>query len=104
MGETNVDAIVRQGTAAIGAATTTDALAQVEIELFGKRSILANAHRSLGALDPDQRKEEGRRLHEARAALEGLLGARRTALAEAERAEFLVSDRLDLTKVIPSQW
>ena len=82
---------------------STDALAQVETELFGKRSALAGAHRSLGSLDPDARKEAGRQLHEARAALEELLAARRATLAEAERAALLAADRLDLTEVIPDQ-
>ena len=75
----------------------------METELFGKRSALTGAHRSLGALEPDARKEAGRQLHEARATLEAQLAARRAELAAAERAALLVADRLDLTEVIPDQ-
>jgi len=101
--QAEIDQIVKEGGAAIEAATSTDALAQVEVELFGKRSALSGAHRSLGSLEPDARKEAGRQLHEARADLEKLLATQRGTLALAERAALLVSDRLDLTEVIPDQ-
>jgi phenylalanyl-tRNA synthetase alpha chain len=97
------EVIVKEGATAIVSAASIDALTQVETELFGKRSTLATAHRSLGALDPDRRRETGRQLHEARAALEEQLAARRAVLAEAERAARMVSDRFDRTEVIPER-
>jgi phenylalanyl-tRNA synthetase alpha chain len=99
----DIEQIVKDGGTAIEAAASTDALAQVETELFGKRSALSGAHRSVGSLEPEARKEAGRQLHEARAALEAQLAARRVVLAESERAALLLSDRLDLTEVIPEQ-
>jgi phenylalanyl-tRNA synthetase alpha chain len=101
--ENVIEQVLEEGAAAIAAAPTTDALAQVETELFGKRSALSGAHRAVGALDPEQRKEAGRRLHEVRADLESQLATRRAALADGERAELLVADRLDLTEVIADQ-
>jgi phenylalanyl-tRNA synthetase alpha chain len=98
-----IEQIVKEGQAAIEAATSTDALAQVETDLFGKRSALSGAHRSVGSLDPAARKEAGRQLHEARALLEGALATQRIALAQAERSALLVADRLDLTEVISDQ-
>jgi phenylalanyl-tRNA synthetase alpha chain len=98
-----IEQIVKDGGAAIEAAASIDALAQVETELFGKRSALSGAHRSVGSLEPEARKEAGRQLHEARAALEAQLAARRGVLAESERAALLLSGRLDLTEVIPEQ-
>ena len=95
--------ITREGEAAIAAATSTDDLASVETEWLGKRSVLARAHRSVGALDPEERKEAGRRLQGVRTTLEARLAARRMELAGSERAAALVSDRLDLTEVIPEQ-
>jgi phenylalanyl-tRNA synthetase alpha chain len=95
--------ITREGEAAIAAALSTDDLALVETEWLGKRSVLARAHRSVGALDPEERKEAGRRLQGVRTMLEARLAARRTELAGSERAAALVSDRLDLTEVIPEQ-
>jgi phenylalanyl-tRNA synthetase alpha chain len=98
-----IEQIVHDGGAAIEAATSTDALAQVETELFGKRSALSGAHRSVGSLEPDARKEAGRQLHEARGTLEAQLATRKATLAAEERAALLVADRLDLTEVIPDQ-
>jgi phenylalanyl-tRNA synthetase alpha chain len=96
-------ALAADGAAAIAGAASLDALAQVEIDLLGKRSSLAGAHRSLGGLDPEARKEVGRQLHELRGDLEAHLSTRRLELAALERSALLVADRLDLTEVIPAQ-
>ena len=101
--ELDIEAIAGTGERAIAAATSTDELALVETEHLGKKSALTRAHRTLGALDPEARKEAGRRLNEVRARLEAQLAARRAELAESERAAALGADRLDLTEVIPSQ-
>jgi phenylalanyl-tRNA synthetase alpha chain len=99
----DIEAIAGDGSRAIAAAATTDALAVVETEFLGKKSALTRAHRALGGLNPEARKEAGRRLNEVRERLEEQLAARHAALAEAERAEALRADRLDLTEVIPAQ-
>ena len=98
----DIDGIARDGEQAIAAASSTDALAQVETEYLGKKSALTRAHRTLGGLSPDARKEAGRRLNEVRARLEQLVQTRRADLADAERAEALRADRLDLSEVIPA--
>jgi phenylalanyl-tRNA synthetase alpha chain len=98
----DIEGIAGDGERAIAAAASTDALAEVETELLGKRSVLTRAHRTLGSLSPEERKEAGRRLNEVRTRLEGQVAARRTELAEAERDRALHADRLDLTEVIPS--
>jgi phenylalanyl-tRNA synthetase alpha chain len=100
--QSDIEAILREGEAAIAAASSTDDLVQVETELFGKRSALSGAHRALGALEADQRIAAGRRLHEVRGALEAQVADRHDALAATERAELLVADRLDLSEVIPN--
>ena len=75
--ELDIEGIAGDGEQAIAAAASTDALAQVETECLGKRSALTLAHRALGGLDPDARREAGRRLNEVRARLEAQLAARR---------------------------
>jgi len=99
----DIDGIAGDGEQAIAGASSTDALSQVETQYLGKRSALTRAHRTLGGLDPEARKEAGRRLNEVRGRLEAQLEARRDELANAERAEALRADRLDLTEVIPAQ-
>jgi phenylalanyl-tRNA synthetase alpha chain len=101
--ELDIEAIAGDGERAIAGAPSTDALAQVETEYLGKRSALIRAHRALGGLDPDARKEAGRRINEVQTRLRATLADRRAELAEAERAAALQADRLDLTEVIPAQ-
>jgi phenylalanyl-tRNA synthetase alpha chain len=99
----DIDGLARAAEEAITAAPSTDALARVETEFLGKRSDLTRAHRALGGLSPEARREAGRRLNEVRARLEGQLTGRRRQLAEAERRAALAADRLDLTEVIAAQ-
>jgi phenylalanyl-tRNA synthetase alpha chain len=99
----DIDGLAHAAEEAITAAPSTDALAQVETEYLGKRSALTRAHRALGGLTPEERREAGRRLNEVRTRLEGQLAGRREHLAEQERTTALAADRLDLTEVIPAQ-
>ena len=101
--ELDIEVIAGDGERAIAGAPSTDALAQVETEYLGKRAALTRAHRSLGGLDPEARKEAGHRINEVQAQLKAALASRRAELAEAERAAALRADRLDLTEVIPAQ-
>ena len=97
----DIDGIARDGEGAIAGARSTDALALVETEYLGKRSALTRAHRKLGGLSPDARKEAGQRLNDVRTRLESLTEARRAELAVSERSDALRADRLDLSEVIP---
>jgi phenylalanyl-tRNA synthetase alpha chain len=89
----------QEGAAELGAAATTETLAEAVTAVLGKRSPLARAHRDLGGLDPDARREAGRALHEARQRLESLAQSRREELVAGERRRMLEADRLDLTEV-----
>ena len=95
-----VPAVERDAAHALSSVASTDALDAAEIAVLGKRSPLALAHRALGGLDPDARREIGRALHEARLRLETVLAERRRELAAAEREAMLEADRLDLTEVV----
>ncbi len=97
----DVATIEREAAEAVAAAASSEDLARVETAVLGKRAPLALAHRELGALAPDERREAGRVLHEARARLEAVVGGRRAELAAAERSAALAADRLDLTEALP---
>jgi phenylalanyl-tRNA synthetase alpha chain len=86
----------------VAAAASIEALREVETEILGKRSALSAAHRALGALAPDERRSAGARLHEARVAIEALVGERRAVLESAERLVRLDADHLDLTEAPPA--
>jgi len=92
--------IVGRARARIGAAGSLADVRDLEAELLGKRSELSAAHRSLGALEADERPRVGQRLQEARARLEELVAARRAELESSERAVRLRAEHLDLTEVV----
>ena len=82
-------------------AASLDALRAVEAEVLGKRSPLAALNAKLGALSPDERREAGRLVNEARRRLSELAAGRAAVLDADERAARLHADRLDLTEVLP---
>ncbi|MEL6985817.1 MAG: phenylalanine--tRNA ligase subunit alpha, partial [Actinomycetota bacterium] len=87
---------------AIDAAETVEDLQATKTAVLGKAAPLAQAQRELGSLPPDERKDAGRVLNQARKAVEARLDVRLSELASAERATQLVAERLDLTEV-PTQ-
>lgn len=98
----SLDAVVADAEAAVAAATTLAALHDLEVAYTGKRSLVVTAKRELGSLEPEQRREVGRRINETRLALEALLADRRDALAAEERAASVAAGRLDLTERQPA--
>src|SRR5687768_17079414 len=84
----------------IAAASSLDELQELEAELLGKESDLTHRKASLKGLPPEERREEGRRINEARAALEAAIAARRSELQAAARSSQIEAERLDLTEVI----
>jgi phenylalanyl-tRNA synthetase alpha chain len=100
-GDRDVSALVADARAAVEAADTTEAIRQVAATVLGKKSPLAEASRALGSMDPDARRERGRELHEARALVEEVLEARRTAVRFAELSAEMAASRLDLTEYVP---
>jgi phenylalanyl-tRNA synthetase alpha chain len=96
----DVDALLDQARSAVAEAQTTEEIRQVAASVSGKKSPLAQASRSLGALDPEARKELGQRLHAARSTIEELIERRRTAIGFDELAREMAENRIDLTEFI----
>jgi phenylalanyl-tRNA synthetase alpha chain len=83
--------------AAIAAATDLDALREVKAAHAGDRSPLALANREIGALPPHAKADAGKRVGQARGAVNQALKARQEVL-EAERDErVLVEEAVDVT-------
>jgi phenylalanyl-tRNA synthetase alpha chain len=97
----DIDVLVEQARGAVAAAGTTEEIREVASAVSGKRSALAEVGRSLGALDPERRKELGQRLHEARASVEQMIEARRAEITAEELSRELVESRVDLTEFLP---
>jgi phenylalanyl-tRNA synthetase alpha chain len=88
--------------AAIEAFTTIDELREAEASITGKRSILSALQKSLGSLEPDERRSAGAELQEARRIVVEAFNARRQDLERAARRSLLEADRLDLGDVVAS--
>ena len=86
--------------ATIASLSSLEELREIEPSLTGKRSVLSTLQKSLGVLAPEDRKEAGASLQEARRAVEVALDARRRALAQLARADVLAEDALDLGDVV----
>ena len=95
----DLDQHLADASALIAEAADLDALGALDTELLGRKSVVTEARRGLGDLDPDRRREAGSRLNDARAALEGLLEGRRVELEAGERTVRLEAERMDLTEL-----
>jgi phenylalanyl-tRNA synthetase alpha chain len=88
--------------ASIAGFATLDDLRDAEPAITGKRSILASLQKSLGSLEPDERRSAGAQLQEARRVVVDAFDARRQDLERAARRIVLEADRLDLGDVVES--
>src|SRR5262245_32480441 len=98
--QTNNDlgSIANSARAAIAAADTIAALEQFRVEFFGKKGAITAMLKSLGALEPGERKSAGARINAVRDELVALAEARRAELERAETARRLADSRVDVTQ------
>ncbi len=93
----DIDALLTDGLARVAAAETSAQLEDVRVELVGRRAPVVLALREMGSLPPDQRRERGAALNQARKALEQAIEQRSTAMHSSELDELLRRDRVDVT-------
>jgi phenylalanyl-tRNA synthetase alpha chain len=83
--------------AAIAAAADLDALRSARLAHAGDRSPLALANREIGALPPQAKADAGRRVGQARAAVNAALAEREAVLLAERDARILVEETVDVT-------
>lgn len=93
----SLDQILTESPARIDAAPDLEALASLESELVGKKSIIASTRRGLGQLPQEERPVVGARLHEVQGRLQELLENRRAVLERLAEDRLLEQDRVDVT-------
>jgi phenylalanyl-tRNA synthetase alpha chain len=96
----DVAALEAEALGRIRAAATLEELRAAVTAATGKRSALAALNQRLATLAPEERREVGRLLNEARARIEAAAEERRAVLAADERRRRLEADRLDLTELV----
>ncbi|NIA24711.1 MAG: phenylalanine--tRNA ligase subunit alpha [Gammaproteobacteria bacterium] len=83
--------------ARIRAASSLDALQELERELIGRSSIIAQQRKNLGSIPPEERPAVGAALNEAYQELKTQLETRRAELERAAEDELLEVERTDVT-------
>lgn len=79
------------------AGVTLAELNDIRVKVFGKKGELTAIQRGMGQLSPEERPRLGQIVNEARAAIEGALEKKRTALAEEALAAKLANEKIDVT-------
>ena len=86
-----------RGVAAFEGAATLDDLEAAQVDVMGRRSPFSTIQRSLGGLDPDDRRRVGQVVNEVRAALRAASDGRREALEIIAEDALLDADRIDMS-------
>ena len=86
-----------RGLGSIANAQTLDELEATMTAVVGRKSPWSQVQRSLGALEPDARRDIGRRSNEVKGALESAARERRAQLEGSDGAGLLEADAVDVT-------
>jgi phenylalanyl-tRNA synthetase alpha chain len=85
----------------IAAAASLDALESLRVEFLGKQGSISALLKSLGAMSPEERQNEGPKIHALRESVTTALTDRKAALEEAALDARLAAERIDLSLPAP---
>jgi phenylalanyl-tRNA synthetase alpha chain len=83
--------------AEISASADVVRLDEVRVHWLGKKGLITEQLKSLGAMPADERKQAGARINEAKDAVQAAIDARRSVLEAGEIARKLTEGRVDVT-------
>lgn len=92
-----LDEELARGQSLIAEATDLAGIERAQVDLLGKKSAFTEVQRSLGALEPNERKDVGKHANDVRGLLQAQLDLRRGLLEAAAEAILLEADRVDVT-------
>ena len=93
----NLDSLIAEASDMISEAASIDALENARVELLGKKGRLTSVLKSIGSLPVEEKPAAGQAVNKAKQAVQSLVDERRLILENAELAEKLKSDALDIT-------
>lgn len=93
----NLTAILENALAAIAAADDIPALEQIRVEFLGKKGSITELLKSLGAMEPEQRKQAGAEINELKQKFQDALNNKRDAMQDAQLSAKLAQERIDVT-------
>ena len=93
----NLEEILQQANDAAKEASDPVALDQVRVEYLGKKGKITGLLKSLGKLDPEERKVVGQSINLAKQQVQGVLSQRREFLQNEELEKSLAAEKIDVT-------
>lgn len=93
----DIAALIASATTQIDAATRSDALEALRVQLLGKQGQVTALLKQLGAMPADQRKAAGEAVNRAKDEIGARIATRREQIEQAALAARLASERLDIT-------
>lgn len=93
----NLTAILEKALQAVSASADIPALEDVRVEFLGKKGSITELLKSLGAMDPEQRKLAGQQINELKQQVQDALNQRRDTLQQAQLSAKLAQERIDVT-------
>ncbi len=90
-------ALVNDAQARIAEAGELQALDQVRVHFLGKKGLLTEQMKSLGKLEPEQRREAGQAINQAKGQVQQAIEARKQELESAELNARLAAESVDIT-------
>lgn len=95
--EQEITVIAREAAHDVAAASDMEALAEVRIKYLGRKGRLTSVLRGLGSLSPAERPRVGQLVNTLRNELEEAINHRREELKQAELAQKLAAEKIDVT-------
>lgn len=93
----DLDTLINEATGMVGDATTLDQLEAVRVEFMGKKGRLTSVLKSIGSLPVEEKPAAGQAVNQVKVAVQGMIDDRRLMLENADLAQKLASDALDIT-------
>ena len=93
----NLEALLTQALLALANATDLTSLDDVRVHYLGKKGVFTAQMKELGRLEPDQRREAGQVINQAKEAFQDTLDAKKIELEQAALLARLANERIDVT-------
>jgi len=93
----NIEEILRQALEALAGVQDLKQLDQIRVDYLGKKGLFTLQMKTLGKMEPEQRKQAGQIINQAKNQLQQALEQARTALQQAELAKRLAAEAVDVT-------
>ena len=93
----SVENIVKQARADIAQCDDVQRLDEIRVRYLGKKGEVTALLKTLGSIEPEQRREFGQAINAAKSELMDLIGLKKSGLEAARLEKKLITERIDVT-------